>query len=448
MGEPYMDMLSVMDGKDSRNLRGDPMSGDRYFSPQFAQAEWDHMWKKVWHVAGRDNEVPEAGDYLVHNFMHESVIISRQDDGSLRGFYNSCRHRGQRLAWHNASQDAFTCPYHGWVWGKDGVLRDLPDPDDFPEGNPCGKLSLREVRVRSWAGFIWYAMSDAASSFEDFMGPVLHLYDNYPLESAVRVFQMKIDLKTNWKFATENFSESYHTRTAHPQVPSFCDQDHWNARLEMFREGHGRTIQPFRPSLRDNADDGQPHPFDDVLRRWGLDPQAYPNFETKVVQGWRDLAAAKRALGPKEGRAWYADLSDSELTESIHSTIFPNVTITFGPDEVFFQRTEPHPDNPNKCTFDLWCMVFPVEGVTMTETPMVGTERLPIVEAEPLRKSFDRGRGVPELHGGVVIQDLVLAEGQQMGLRSQGYTDAYLAGQETRVRFFNEVLNDYIAGRR
>lgn len=443
-----MDVSAVMNGADATTLRGDMMDGARYWSPDFARAEWEHMWRKVWHVAGRANELAEPGDYLVHDFLHESVIVIRQDDGSLRGFYNSCGHRGQRLAWESSSTDAFTCPYHGWVWGKDGILKDLPDPDDFPQGNPCGKRSLGEVRVVTWGGFVWYAMSPEAPSFEQYLGPVLHQYDNFPLESLVRVFQIRIELDTNWKFATENFSESYHTRTAHPQVPAFCDQDHWNARLEMFREGHGRTIQPFRPSLRDAPDTGGPHPFDDVLRRWGLDPAAYPDFVTKVVRGWEDLAIAKRKLGVQQGRWWYERLSDSELTESIHSTVFPNVTLTFGPDEIFFQRTEPHPSDPEKCTFDLWCMVFPVEGQELTETPMVGSERLPIREAEPIHRAFDRGRGVPELHGGVVIQDLMLAEGQQKGLRSQGYKDAYLAGQETRVRYFNEVLNDYIAGRR
>jgi phenylpropionate dioxygenase-like ring-hydroxylating dioxygenase large terminal subunit len=442
-----MDISTAMNGADATHVRGDRMNGERYWSREFARAEWEHMWKKVWHIAGRENEIPLSGDFLVHDFMHESVIVIRQDDGSLRGFYNSCGHRGHRLAWESSSIERFTCPYHGWVWGKDGILQDLPDPTDFPQGNPCGRLSLREVRCATWGGFVWYAMSPAAPSFEEYLGPVLHHYDNFPLDTLVRVFQIKIELDTNWKFAPENFSESYHTRTAHPQVPAFCDQDHWNARLEMFREGHGRTIQPFRPSLRDSPDT-DPHPFDEVLGRWLLDPAAYPDFETKVLQGWRDLASAKRALGPQQGRAYYAKLSDGELTESIHSTIFPNVTLTFGPDEIYFQRTEPHPDDPSKCTFDLWCMVFPVEGQEMTETPMVGSERLPVREAPPLRRAFDRGRGVPELHGGVVIQDLMLAEGQQRGVRSQGYRDGYLAGQETRVRFFNEVLNDYLEGRR
>jgi hypothetical protein len=33
-------------------------------------------------------------------------------------------------------------------------------------------------------------------------------------------------------------------------------------------------------------------------------------------------------------------------------------------------------------------------------------------------------------------------------VRSRGYRDAHLAAQETRVRFFHEVLNDYLEGRR
>jgi phenylpropionate dioxygenase-like ring-hydroxylating dioxygenase large terminal subunit len=437
-----------MDGHDSKYLRGDSMSGVRYYSPEFAQREWDQMWKKVWHVAGRTNELRAAGDYIVHDFMHESVIVVKQDNGGHRAFYNSCGHRGHRLVSDSASTEQFHCPYHGWIWGKDGVLQDAPDADNFPQGNPCGKLKLKELRCATWGGFIWYAMSPAAPSLAEFLGPIPDLYKNYPMDTLVRVSWMKIGLKTNWKFASENFVESYHTRTAHPQVPAFCDQDHWNARLEMYREGHGRTVQPMRPSMRDNPYGEGPHPFDDALRKWGIDPASYANFETKVHQGWLDVKAAKRRLWRERGYAHYEHLDDEQLTDSLHTVLFPNVTLTFNPDAVFFQRTEPHPNDPNQCTFDLWCLAFPVVGATHTDTPMVGSDLLPMCEAPFQHRDFDRGRGVPELAGGVVMQDLMLAEGQQRGLRSQGYEDAYLAGQETRVRFFNEVLNDYLEGRR
>ncbi len=437
----------TIDGRDPANLRGDPITGDRYYSREFAQAEWDHMWTKIWHVAGRVNELPEPGDYIVHDFMNESVFVVRQDDGSLRGFFNSCGHRGQRLVWNSAYvEDGFHCPYHGWLWGRDGILKDLTDPDDFPQGNPCGKRSLREVRVDTWGGFVWYSMSRDSPSLLEFLEPMPEIYKNYPLDTLVRVFWMKIDLNTNWKFATDNFSESYHTRTAHPQVPPWIDQDYWSARHEMFPKGHGRTVQPMRPSLRDRLPEGVDHPFDAILRQWDVDPEAYPDFETKAMQGWLDLKAQKRKLWKERGYLHYEHMNDEELTDSPHTVFFPNVTISFLPDNILFFRTEPHPDDPNKCTFDLWCMAFPVEGQAEVESIMAGPQ--PLKEAEFEHRAFDDGRGVPELVDQIVYQDMMLAEGQQRGMKSQGYQDAYLAGQETRVRFFHEVLNDYLEGRK
>lgn len=445
MDQPAIHPLTI-DGRDPAPLRGDPISGDRYTSRDFMQQEWDHLWTRIWHVAGRTAELEEPGDYVVHDFRHESVICIRQDDGGIKAFYNACGHRGMRLTNGSAFADAFTCPYHGWKWGKDGVLQYAQDPHDFPQGNPCGKLTLKELRCATWGGFVWYTMDDAAPDLLDYLAPMPELYKNYPMDTGVRVFWMKINLNTNWKFATDNFSESYHTRTAHPQVPPWIDQDVDTARHEMYPAGHGRTVQPMRPSLSDRLPDGVPHPFDHILRQWDIDPDSYPDYETKAMQGWLDLKAAKRRLWRERGYLHYEHMDDEQITDSPHTVIFPNVTISFLPDNILFFRTEPHADDPGKCTFDLWCMAFPVAGQTEVESIMAGPQ--PFSEADMLWRDFDNGRGVPEIEGQIVYQDMMLAEGMQRGMHSRGYGDAYLSAQETRVRYFHEVLNDYLAGRR
>lgn len=445
MDQPAIHPLT-MDGRYPAALRGDPISGDRYTSRDFMQQEWDHLWTRIWHVAGRTAELEEPGDYVVHDFRHESVICIRQDDGSIKAFYNACGHRGMRLTDGSAFAEAFTCPYHGWKWGKDGVLQYAQDPHDFPQGNPCGKLRLKELRCAIWGGFVWYTMDDAAPDLLDYLAPMPELYKNYPMDTGVRVFWMKINLNTNWKFATDNFSESYHTRTAHPQVPPWIDQDVDTARHEMYPAGHGRTVQPMRPSLSDRLPDGVPHPFDHILRLWDIDPDSYPDYETKAMQGWLDLKAAKRRLWRERGYLHYEHMDDEQITDSPHTVIFPNVTISFLPDNILFFRTEPHADDPGKCTFDLWCMAFPVAGQTEVESIMAGPQ--PFSEADMLWRDFDNGRGVPEIEGQIVYQDMMLAEGMQRGMHSRGYGDAYLSAQETRVRYFHEILNDYLAGRR
>ena len=432
----------VLNGRDSSILRGDAITGDRYTSREFADKEWKYLWKKIWHIAGRITELEEPGDFIVHDFMNESVIVTKQSDGQLTAFYNACGHRGLRLVNESSNViNGFQCPYHGWLWGLDGVLKAVQDPEDFPE-NPCGKLRLKTLRCDTWGGFVWYTMDDESPSLLEYLSPIPELYKNYPLDSLVRVFWMRIDLPTNWKFSTDNFSESYHTRTAHPQVPPWIDQDYWTSRHEVWPSGHGRTVQPMRPSLSDRLPEGELHPFDQILDYWGLDPNAYQDFETKVMQGWLDLKERKKQVWQQRGYMHYSDMDDEQLTDSLHTVIFPNVTISFLPDNIVFFRTEPHPDDPEKCFFDLWCMAFPVEGIDVVESIMAGPQ--PMEEAIFLHRDFDDGRGVPEIEDSIVYQDMMLAKALQQGMRSQGYRDSYLAGQETRVRFFHEVLNDYL----
>lgn len=197
----------TMDGRDPSLLRGDKISGDRYFSHDFAVQEWEHMWTKIWHVAGRLVELEEPGDFVVHDFMGQSVICAKQEDGAIRAFYNVCQHRALRLVEESSSVKDFHCRYHGWVWGIDGVLKSVQDPENFSQGDPCGKLKLKELRCDTWGGFVWYSFSDDSPGLMDYLHPLPEIYKNYPMETAVRIFARKIRLNTNWKFASVNFSE-------------------------------------------------------------------------------------------------------------------------------------------------------------------------------------------------------------------------------------------------
>ncbi|MNN66802.1 hypothetical protein D3C81_1823970 [compost metagenome] len=102
-------------------------------------------------------------------------------------------------------------------------------------------------------------------------------------------------------------------------------------------------------------------------------------------------------------------------------------------------RPMPHPTDPEKCLFDHWYFVRAAEGETEVGTP-VGM--LPIKPgAHEVFKHGEKSMGF------VADQDLSVAVAQQRGFHSRGYSDSYLSGQESRVRRYHEVINDYIAGR-
>ena len=435
-------MAEALDGGTARELRGDPITGERYYCREFMTREWDGMWSKVWHLGCREQELPLAGDYVVHDLRNESVVMVRQADGGVRAFYNSCRHRGNRLVWAPwGGGDGFSCSYHGWRYGIDGVLAHVQDPDDFEGGNPCGTLALVELSCERWGGMVWWAM-EPSTTLAEFLDPIPALLDHRRMQDMVRVIWRTFDVDANWKFASDNFNESYHLPTVHPELSATVDEDYRNTTFEMYPNGHNRMIEQGQPSLRSPEPNEVCPPWDAMLKSWDLDPAS---FAGRSREGRAALQKAKRTLGPARGYDHFEALSDGELTDYYHHTLFPNVTITATGEGVNLFRTEPHATDPERCTFDFWWLVPRVDGVTTVDT-ICGPR--PLEEATREHITYGSGAEIPDMAGSFLTQDLGIAVGQQRGFHSRGYTDAHLCGQESRVRRFHEVLNDYIAGRR
>ena len=150
-----------------------PIEGFRYTSSEFYEKEWNQMWTKVWLLLGRVSEIPFKGDYQIEEIGVESIIMVRQEDGSVRAFYNVCQHRGSRLTNNTkGTTEVFRCPYHSWEWSFDGTLLSVQDPEDFLQGNPCEELTLAEVPCEVFAGFIWVNLDPDCQSLKDFLGPL------------------------------------------------------------------------------------------------------------------------------------------------------------------------------------------------------------------------------------------------------------------------------------
>lgn len=424
--------------------RGDKITGDRYWCKDFAEREWQHMWKRVWHIGGRESQLEEAGDFITHTFKHESVMMVKQKDGSIRAFFNVCLHRGNRLVQvaEGGVTDNFTCPYHGWKWGLDGALNQVQDPEDFSRGDPCAKLRLKELPCETWGGFIWFSFDKNALPLMEYLDPIPHLLANRDLKNWKRVVWRTLRVNTNWKFASDNFNESYHLPTVHPQFMGVIDDDYQQMIFEMYPMGHNRMVEMTQPSMRHTVPNSVDPLWADLLKDWGLDPA---EFEGRSRDGRLALQKARREKGPARGFTHYDQYTDDELTDQFHHTLFPNVTLTGTPEGLHVFRTEPDVDDPNWSTFDYWYLVPPVAGQTEIGT-IYGMR--PFAEAEHETENFvnDSAR---LSQGDFLQQDLDVAVTQQQGLRSMAMEDDfYLADQETRIRRFHEVINDYLEGRR
>ena len=73
-----------------------PIPAKRYTDQAFFDLEIEHLWKKSWLYACHMDELPEPGSFYLWERIGSPIFIVRGRDDKLRGFYNTCRHRGSR----------------------------------------------------------------------------------------------------------------------------------------------------------------------------------------------------------------------------------------------------------------------------------------------------------------------------------------------------------------
>ena len=73
------------------------LPSEYYRSPEMYARERERIFCREWFCVGRETDVPNPGDSKVLDVLGESILLVRNEAGTLRGFYNVCRHRGAEL---------------------------------------------------------------------------------------------------------------------------------------------------------------------------------------------------------------------------------------------------------------------------------------------------------------------------------------------------------------
>jgi hypothetical protein len=78
----------------------------RYYSREFMQKEWQHLWPRVWLLVAATSDVPEPGDFTLFQHGHEEIIVVRQADATIGS--STRPHRGNRVSGGLAARVAST----------------------------------------------------------------------------------------------------------------------------------------------------------------------------------------------------------------------------------------------------------------------------------------------------------------------------------------------------
>jgi len=152
-------------------LDGMSLPGWLYFDTEFLEAEKKAFLRAAPQVVCHESEIAEAGEWRSFEYLGESVLVIRGDDGEARAFSNVCRHRGSRLVdGTGGCAKVLTCPYHAWSYGRDGRLVGVPHRNEYP-GLETEKLGLFPVALEKWRGFLFVKLEPGAPSVAEMMAP-------------------------------------------------------------------------------------------------------------------------------------------------------------------------------------------------------------------------------------------------------------------------------------
>ncbi len=400
---------------------------NHYISREFHELEFEHVWRKVWQFACREDDIPEVGDYVIYEIVRDSWLVMRTAPDEIKAYPNACLHRGRRLKDHPGQCSEIRCPYHGYAWTLGGELKEVPARWDFEHVND-EDFSLPEAKVDTWAGFVFLNADPDAESLADYLGDLPEHFEIWDLENRYTQLHIKKIIHANWKIAQEAFCEAYHVNATHPQILAYLGDT--NSQVDIW-DNFSRAITP----------GGTPSPLlewvptqDEMMRAMTDtrhdEPTPIPLTEDESMRA-AGAEASRDRWRPIAGDR-VDTMSDAEMMDNLDYTVFPNFHPWGGFNRIVY-RFRPNGDDHRSSIMEV-LFLAPYAGEKPAPRPIHFLEE---------HESFT---DAPELGtlGKVFNQDLFNMARVQQGLETTRKPGVTLGNyQELKIRWIHAKLDEW-----
>jgi carnitine monooxygenase subunit len=317
-----------------------------YNDARFFELERTTLFASSWHLGCHVSELGQPGDYVTLKPSGERAVVTRLDDGSIKAFHNTCRHRAHAVVSGERGHcnRVHICPYHGWTYNRDGSLRGIPGGTEQDVAQAGG---LPPIETEVFAGFVWIRFKSGGASVAQRLARYKDLLSAYRIEEMKSNGDLAVEEHAvDWKNMMDNYLEGYHVPKGHPGLNRMVE-----SRYDVEADPERGTS--FATQLLKSEPTGGPDEFaylsirspaghlpGDHGRRWsyltlfpsvniGLQPESIDYFAIYPIGPGRAVFRAEsfslpdarpeaQAARVAAGRVWeQVQAEDNALTESV-----------------------------------------------------------------------------------------------------------------------------------
>ncbi len=233
--------------KEKLSIVGEPIEkahglpNECYLKGPYTKIERKKIFENKWVTIGVASSLPKPGDTKPFDLLGIPLIIVRDKKQQIRVFHNVCSHRGYKLLNESCSlKNVIRCPYHSWSYDFEGNLVATPHLGGINKHDHVNfdksKSGLKEVRTAVWLDLIMVNISENELPFEEYIKPLEDRWSSFWTKEDQKMIShakdygyFKLEAKCNWKFAIENYCESYHLPFVHPGLNEYSKiDDHYH----------------------------------------------------------------------------------------------------------------------------------------------------------------------------------------------------------------------------
>ena len=233
------EFAAISGGFDRDPSRSLSLRKEAYVDPRWHRVDLREIIAKTWQWVCHVEKLRAPGSFVAIEIAEQPIAVVRDREGTLRAFYNVCKHRAHELLSGEGTTTRIMCPYHAWTYRLDGQLVRAPHTETL-EAFDEKEICLDQVQIEEFCGFVYVNLDPEAPSLASQTGDLGTELRHWAPDIDKLTFghRLTYDIKSNWKNVVDNFLECYHCPTAHKDFCTLVDMDTYKVTTHGIYSSH------------------------------------------------------------------------------------------------------------------------------------------------------------------------------------------------------------------